>query len=251
MSCQSQRPLATGLFFMAALALVAAMASGARANWKIDGVELKANESFTGFAHKESNLLVPTLNLQILCGEHKVEEGTLLASSGTLKGKIVLSKCKTWTGGKEIPVCKPIEPITAKATGHLILHKGSTYILVESSEGLFGAFTIVKFGGECALPEENEVRGSFIFECLTKELKAGPKLCEIEEGTHLMQVMTSATLITEIFKDLKKEEEEKGVKEPKAKEDLLTFGVHPVVLDGVAALELSGANKGKKWSGSI
>jgi hypothetical protein len=170
---------ALGLSFLAALGLMAFMAAGAQANWLIlhggKTVELKAPVAAS--AHTEGNLKVTdAFNTEILCNTIGAQELFLNEKSTLASGKVQFSGCKTWQltkeGNKEQPKCKPVEPITAGGTAHLVLHKTEVaketfstinYVLFVPVTGK--PFAVVEFGEECALGEEVAVTGQLGAEC--------------------------------------------------------------------------------------
>lgn len=215
------------LIFLGALSSIALMAGGAQANWKVGGAELKANETIAGSSHTEGILLVPAQSLEIRC-KTKSLHGQLTASAFGFTVTFLVSICITFQKGKEVAGCKPAEPIVVAAKGKLILHNSLSYLLFEPAAG--GVFTTVFFNpAKCALAEENEISGTFVAECISGELKTGAKLCEAEAVSHYFQQAPAALFPS----------------------DTMKFGENPMTIDGIDKVELSGANKGKLWSGIV
>ncbi len=193
---------------------------------KVLGAKLAApSETASGSAHVEGNFLVPSQGLQILCANYTVQEGVIF-NNGTAQGKGQASSCKTWVKGVENKGCKPIEPISGSGKGKMILHNGKVYLLGEPDAS--GTYGILKFNEEtCALPPSTKITGTTVGECLTSSLTAGN--CTEELVTHLVQQAPEA-----LFPG-----------------DTLKFGLNTVRIDGIAAVSMTGANKGCKWSGLI
>jgi len=216
-----------GLTLVAALGVLALLAasSAQAAEWRIEGKKIESSESVTGAAHVASNLLVPAQNLEILCSEHTIEVGAIL-TNGTAVGQLALSNCKTLVKKVLSPGCKPEEPIIVGGVATPTLHNGLTYIFLTPKAG--SPFGLMRFNpAKCALPEEIEVVGSAVTECLNpSNLATGAKRCEEESVTHLAQIAP-----TSLF--------------PK---NVIFFGANPVTFDGIAEVKLGGANAGKKAS---
>src|SRR6476660_7554999 len=174
------------------LALTAFMATAVAqaAEWRIEGKKLETKESVTGSVHVQGNFLVPAQKLEILCSTHIIE-GAFILPNGEAEGSILLSNCKTWQNGKESPGCKPIDPVFATGHARPILHNGLTYMLVEPPKG--GVYATAMFNpAKCALPEENEVTGTAVGECINSKLESGAKLCEEESAAHLGKMAPQA-----------------------------------------------------------
>jgi hypothetical protein len=187
MKCLQKRPVGLALTLSILLGLIAFMASTAQANWKTKGAELKVDEALGVKTHVETAFEVPAQNLSVLCSTVASEGLKLLASSGKAEGKIKFTSCKTWQSGKESPGCKPTEPIIMGIVITLILHGGDVYLLYTSLGGKEELGKIEFNPAKCALPEENEVTGSFVDECLSSSLKSGIKLCTAEEAVHIVR----------------------------------------------------------------
>jgi hypothetical protein len=220
---------------LAGLCLAVFGPTQAQANWRIAGGELTATEFVGVSIHTEGKLSVSTQKLEFLCATMESNVLTLVAKSREAKGGVNFRNCKTWQNGKESPACKPVEPIALSIKVHALLHIGSTYLLY-GPPGPGEPFTTVMFNpAKCALTEENEVTGSFIAECLSKELKSGAKLCETEESKHLVQAVTP-----QLEEEINNGQEEK---------DGLSFGENVAVLQGIWSAQLTGPNgAGKSWS---
>jgi hypothetical protein len=221
---------------LAGLCLAVVGPTQAQANWRVAGGELTANESVAVSTHTEGRLSIAAQKLELLCAAVVGNGLKLIAKSFEAEGKVKFTSCKVWQSGKESPGCKPIEPIVLGIKVRALLHSGATFLLY-GPPGLGQPFTIVIFNpAKCALAEENEVTGSFIAECLSKELKSGVKLCEAEEATHLVQAVAP----------LLEEEINKGLEEKE--KDGLSFGENVAVLQGIWSAALNGFNAGKSWS---
>jgi hypothetical protein len=247
-----------GLCFVAALGLVALVASSASATWLVEGATVVEKE-VTAEVHPLKNgekhvvVLVPAKELEQLCEKvttsgGKIYNGTLLLAT------LEFTKCKTFQKGKESPGCKPKEPIVTKIRAHLILHPASelTWLLVEpdlkNAKGEEIAppgskFTTIEYNEEtCALPN-SEIKGEIVHECLTEDLKTmeealnKPDLCLSELVNHLTQEVPGAQ--RSLF----------GITAEKE----LKYGANPMFIDGILKWFLveGGAATGKRWSGHV
>lgn len=218
--------LCPSLLAVIGLSILIAASVASAAEWRIEGKKLTETEAVTGAKHTEANFLIPSLNIGISCAKHTIKDGLIL-TNGEVHGTIELENCKTITlsTGKEVPGCKPAEPIVATGRAKPILHNGLTYILVLPPSGT-ETYAIAKFGGECALPEQNTIKGTAVGECLNLKLEKGPKFCEEEAVTHLGQLAPQA-----LFPG-----------------DQIKFGANAVTYDGVAEVKLAGKNAGKNAS---
>jgi hypothetical protein len=226
---------ALGLSVIAALSLMAFMAAGAQANWLVEGVELKANETVSVAAHTEGKLAVPAKNIEFRCTTIGAEGLKLVASSEKAEGKVKFTGCTAFqiSTGTAQANCKPKEPITAGGFALIILHtNGQNYILFSPETGK--PFTTVELPELCALAETSPVTGSLVAECgklaeVEKKLVFSHLDCNTSEVTHLIQP-ASASLF---------------------EADKLKFGANPATLAGIAAVKLSGANVNKAWAGHV
>jgi hypothetical protein len=225
---------ALGLSLLAIAGLMAFMAAGAQANWLVEGVELKANETVSVATHVEGKLAVPAKNIEFRCSTIGAEGLKLLASSEKAEGKVKFTGCTAFqiSNGAEQKNCKPKEPIVAGGFALIILHpatSGQNYILFsppkEGEKTL--PFATIEVSELCALTETSPVTGSLVAECLTSAL--AHEDCNTSEVTHLIQPAS-----TELFPS-----------------DTLKFGASAATLKGVAAVKLSGANLNKKWAGHV
>ncbi|HEY0392135.1 MAG TPA: hypothetical protein VGC63_10520 [Solirubrobacterales bacterium] len=212
------------LALVAVAGLMAFMATGASANWFENGAEVKANKLVEVKTHVEGNLEVKEeTQLEILCAVQEGEDLLLVASSNEATGKIKFKTCKTWQGGKELPNCKPAEPIVASGKVHALLDSAKTFALLEPAV-VGGNFAQIKFSPPCALPETNNVKGSLVAECLTSALVAAD--CATEEAVHLLRANQ-----TSLFEG-----------------DKLTYGTKAALLLGIAKTNLA---SGLSWSGHV
>jgi hypothetical protein len=234
---------AFGLCLLVCLGLMAISASGAQAaeEWLIEGARAPENTPIHAAIHplkvtlkKHIVFLIPALNLEILCSELASDDGLLIQNTLILI-LLLLKNCETIIKGVVSKGCKPAEPIDLRLLGHLFLHgelKKLTYILFEPDKS-------TKFGGityseeTCALPSENLLTGAFVAECLSEKLQTkeetGIDYCLEELVHHLIQ----------------------QAPEKLFEKDILLYGIHPALIDGIFDLLLSGANEGKRWSGHV
>jgi hypothetical protein len=215
---------ALGLSFLTALGLMAFMAAGAQANWLVlsAGTQLESNENVTVKTHEdlEFKLLVVAQALEILCLTVESDGLKLKGLSVLAEGAVNLRKCKTWQVLKGVNTeqkgCVPSEPILVGGKGGLVLHNSLTWALLE-------VITLLVFNpAKCALAEENEVTGSLLVEC--GHLTSGAFVaenCATLALTHLLRAAANQALLS----------------------DGLFFGANPAVLDGIAAVSLSGPNE--------
>jgi hypothetical protein len=219
-------PQTLALSVLAILSMMAFMAAGAQAEWRIEGKGIAANETIGASAVTEIGIKVPSLELSISCADLITDNGRILSGTGDwdFEGHL-WDKCSTSQGGKTLTGCKPLEPIVAKIKGTLLLHSSLTYIL-----GEFDPSTVIRFSEEtCALPSENLLNGTFVEECLNEKRETGSKLCETEMATHFIQPAPEKS-----FPEFK-----------------LTFGKNSASINGTDAWKLSGTNAGKKWSAVV
>jgi hypothetical protein len=228
-----------GLSLVAVLGLMAFMAVGAQANWLIlEGAKVVESDAVVEVEkHTEGNLLVKEeTNLEILCSVVETDPTAkilLLEKSTIAHGHLIFKTCKTWQAGKESPNCKPVEPILAGGLAKVILHtNGENYVLFEPLTA-GGNFTQLKFKEPCALPELNNVKGTFVAECGKLE-PANTFVhtdCKNHEVTHLVR-QASTTLFPE---------------------DVLKYGTKTALIDGIAAVRLAEPEKfkGAAWGGHV
>jgi hypothetical protein len=217
---------------MAALGLMAMMASGASAQW-LEVMENGKEETITKNLlvevkkHSEDfTLNIPEKSLAVLC--KKVEGSDLLLVSGTTEatGSLKFEECTVLKSGVLQTKCS-VDPITAGGKGKLILHSEKTYVLFEPTT-VGGNFATIKFlGAECALTESNNVKGSVVAECL--------------EGASLVEVDCLKPLLTHLLREALNAGTLFST-------DKLTFGTSGATLEGVAAGTLS---TDKVWSGHV
>lgn len=231
---------ALSLCLMAALGLMAFLASGAQAEWLLEGKVITENTPFHGVIHplekepktKHLVLLVPAKEIEILCAKLVIDEGVLLSGASLAAlGLLLFSECETFQKKVLSKGCKPKEPIDAKVIGKLILHEKLNYILIEPD--LTKNFTVIDFNEEtCALPD-TEVNGSVVVECMGEKL-------ELKEVTGIDYCLEELVhhLITEASRKL-------------FPADVLKYGANEAFLDGIVDLLLSGKDEGKKWSGHV
>lgn len=222
---------AIGLSFLTAVALTMFTAAGAQAvTWDLNGKEIAATVPVTGnvVAGQTALLLVEALGkLAIHCEVITVEDGLLLVNN-TAHATLKYSKCTTTQAGVAKPKCDPIkQPITATGIIRPVLHPagGRTFLLAEPTTGPKGNFTTVFFNEEeCALPPENKVTGTVIFECYTGALVAAD--CKTSRVKQLIRPVVNQALHG----------------------DALLFGLNSAVLDGEAEVFMTGADLNKEFN---
>jgi hypothetical protein len=233
MSIAKRGPKTLGLSLIAVLGLMAFIATGAQANWEVEGKELTANETVAGKGHTVWGLSVEKKNLEIQCTT-TASTSTLLAKSGTAEGETKLTGCTTFSpigSGKVNSNCKPKEPIALGFKILLILHNGNVYLLLEGKK-TGGKLGTIEFSELCALTESSELLGSRVDECghLIEPGHTWVFLdCANGEARHYIRPASRLLFLSDLFK----------------------FGSNEAEVSGITELELSGANKGKTWGGSI
>ena len=199
MTAKSRGLKVLSLSLLAIAGLMAFMAAGAQASeksWLVLGADIAANQEVEVSRHKEFILDVAEENeLEILCLTVTGDDVLLGAGTTTVAGTLLFTNCKIFQKKEEKTACNKkvnglgkveglLEPIIASGKGLLILHEKKNYILFEP-EITGGNFAQIRFDPPCALPEVNNVKGSFVFECLTSALAASD--CAVEELVHLLQ----------------------------------------------------------------
>jgi hypothetical protein len=178
-----------GLSLVCVFGLMALMAVGAQASeksWLVEAKDITANQLVEIKSHTEFNMKIEKeTNLEILCAVTEGEDVLLITGTTVATGKIKFSKCKTWQGGAEKAICKIAEPLVWGFKALQILHEGKVYILFEP-ETAGGKFGVVKFKEPCALPESNNLTGTFVTECL-KPSNLEKVDCKQEEKSHILQ----------------------------------------------------------------
>ncbi|HEY0390082.1 MAG TPA: hypothetical protein VGC63_00045 [Solirubrobacterales bacterium] len=225
------RARAFGFSLVMALGLIASMAAGAQASeksWLVSGADIASNQLVEVSAHKEFILDVEKENnLEILCLRVSGDDVLLVASTTTATGKLLFSECDVYQNGVLSTACSPpniAEPITVSSKSKLILSGGKNYILFEP-EVAGGNLAQIKFKPPCSLPETNNVKGTFVAECLKASTLEAVD-CKQEEQTHLLQQAPAASFA----------------------EDKITYGTKEARLLGVAALQLT---SGAAWCGHV
>lgn len=208
-----------GVSVMAALGLMAFTASAAHAETelKVNGTLLKANETFTGVNQGTYLLIIPSRNLVLHCAKRLFEGYLYLWIPRRWDIVYLYENCTALTlAGVSVPKCDVAE-YTIKAEASAFLHNSKTYMLFGPEKG--GVLGEIEFGELCALTETVELTGSWVEECVEVS-------CETEAVSHKMAVASSKLFTT----------------------DALKFGEVSATLEGSAEVQLSGANKGQKWS---
>lgn len=215
----SRSPLTLTLLVALALAALSPAAASAAESprWLIAGQGLSelelGSESLSGELAPESTakLAVPALGVTIACGSAVLAEGAI---ESTDKGTLALafSECAA-EGAKACTVSS----FTAKAKGVLKLHAGKVYAVFEPKEGANFA-VIMTSGGECVLPKENTLTGSF----------AAPVKIDEEEAEQAVAPVTGEATLALLGVGLK-------------------FGKQPATLSSPLWLSLGGASEGEVW----
>jgi hypothetical protein len=213
-----------GLLTLALCGLMAMLTAVAQANWLVEGVELKANETVAVSTHTEAKLAVPAKSLEFRCTTVASEGLKLLASSADAEGGVKFSGCTAFqiSTGTVQKNCKPKEPIVAGLQVLPFLHNGLVYWLYHAPAGK--PFTTIELPELCALMETSPITGSLVAECLTSAL--APTSCSASEATHLVRPASG----------------------PLFPSDVIHVGASAATLEGVTAVKLSGANVGRKWA---
>ena len=235
-----------GLAFVAALGLMAFMASGAQANFLVllteGGVIDDVGDNLpTITSHKEFILLVIPKNFEIKCPTVESDPSApvlLLANSTVAHGHLLFLGCKTFTISPltEQTKCVPKSPgqaagiILAGGLAELVLHptpNTKSYLLIKPLTEQ--PFTTIEFGAECALFETGEVAGDFVAECgeLVSPGVFGGGDCKTHRVTQLLQQVAAALFPTAVLK----------------------FGKSEARIDGIAAVKLGAPWVGKSWGG--
>ncbi len=243
---RKHRLSALGVCLLAAMSVMALAAGSAQAEtgakWLINGTQLSGSESITGSTAAGSSFLLEVLEEGVTtevihCSTLNIDEGKIEEPNGKNLGVLLFTNCLTlvlFEGELVDPeICDPVEPVVAEVKSLLILDPNETgtkkpYILFEP-DNAEGIFTELEFKDPCPLPPAVPITGSKVAECVT--LSGGVYVadtCLTEKVTQLIRPVQSLTLFPE---------------------DKLFFGVNEAHFEGVAALELSGANEEEPWSG--
>jgi hypothetical protein len=238
-----------GLSLLAALNLTAFASTGAQAagQIKVEGSTALATGRTVG-AERDSlfqTVLVPTLNIEIVCHNFSVEEGVITSGpNGEGLKKVLYEECVVWSTEEnakgelllveELTSCQilPEGHITASAKLLVFLHgpagKEDTYVLAEpdtagklGSEGIFGQLKFTK-GIGCPLPTPINMTGSIVFQVLAGDLQLGPEVVKV--------LIESSKEIAKLFPC-----------------DVVKYGENVAYVDGSAWLFLTGTHKGLKW----
>ena len=215
---------------IAVAVLMSYASASAEANWLVEGAELTANETVSVSRNTPWTLLASN-GIEIKCTETQGESLQLIGKSSEATGNIALNSCKTFNKGTAASSCDPInQPIKFGIKILLILHNGSVYILLHPPTGK--PLTTIEFAAKCALVETSEVTGSQVDEC-----------------GHL--IIPGSTWVFLSCNNGKIEQFVQPAPAALFPSDSLKFGELKASVDGIAELELSGANKGKLWGGTI
>ncbi len=232
MSTTRHRIGVLGLSLLASLGLMALVVANAQGNWLVEGAEITSNQPVVPKRHTIWGLSVESLGLEISCSKTGSSNLTLLAKSATAEGDIEMSECTTKQKGVLVPKCAPInQPIKLGLKILLILHNSNVYLLLEP-RAASGKITTFEFSEECAITTTTELTGTSVDECghLTEPGSTWVFLsCANGEARHYIRPASRLLFLS----------------------DFLRFGKREAFETGITELELSGANKGKKWSGTI
>ncbi len=192
--------------------------------WKIDGktlteLELK-KEAVFGAASTAFTLTDQWfVGLEVSCETLTLEGAIFQGGQGQVAG--LLESCGIFIEGNPVETCEVEEPVNLKlATSKLLSHGKVTYHLLSPLVGT----TLFTVGfkpieeGPCYLGEFFEYQGSIVG--------------ETENGERINQPLTFSSAISSLFPS-----------------DALNLGISPAALEGKASLSLSGASKGKPWTG--
>ncbi len=173
--------------------------SGEAGKWLINsGTEFPTGLTTVTVKGKQigsSKFLIPSKSVEIVCAEGELTSTSAsneyenfktatMGKGGAVSGTAVAKKCKVQEinaagelTGKELATCTKAlnggtETVEAAGLGLLKKHEGVTYgILVpkvtskataEAAEALTAAYTTIKFGGTCTLPEIVTITGSAV-----------------------------------------------------------------------------------------
>jgi hypothetical protein len=241
---------ALGLSLLAALGLMAFAATGAQASGKIKVLgSIPLATGATVGAERDSlfqTLLVPALNIEIVCHNFSVVEGVITnGETGTGKAEVLYEECVVWSTEEnakgelllveELP-CQLLDSVTGKA-GHIrakakllvILHgkagEENTYVLASPQE-VGASFAVIKFtkGTGCPLPTPVNITGSTVFQILEGDLNLHPT----EEVVKVL--IENSKVLSKLFPS-----------------DVLKYGENIAYVDGSAWLFLTGKHLGCKW----
>jgi hypothetical protein len=214
MKLDSRQLRACGTLAVATLALMAFNAAAAHAAvFTILGSPITETETVIGKVVSGAVFTVPDFNIEKKCKTMEIKEAKI-ETAGTGRATLTFSDCHVYAldTKEELTACSDAlneaGGIVAKVR---FLVTGKSLVLAEPLEGT--TFTVVHFGGKCALPEENFIKGSVI-----------------------------ATMGAEAVSQSIKVNSKNG--------DGLTFGLHKMTIEGEASGELSGKHIGCKWGAS-
>ena len=223
------------LSFLAALGLIAAIASSAQAlTWDIEGTQITTDKVFEGTLEAGTEfLLLVTLNTKVIvvhCNNLAIDGGTLFAASNTAHATLLLTGCKTLVDGVAVPTCNPPNnAITMKVKFKPILHNAKVYFLFEPLAG--------------AGKEEEEEYATLFSEAESPECTLGPTRIT---GTYVMQCYTGV-LVLETCSTARERQQVTFAPAALFSSDVLKANKTAVVrLDGEFAFYLNVA--GKKWN---
>lgn len=216
----ARRLSAISACLLACISFAAAAATPAQAEgtWLIEGekvfsADLEGKQDSELYA-----FLLPTLNFQLVFEEFTFEEGELL-ENGEMLMKFSFKKGQVYNiSPKSLLPCK-VGNLIFYVRGSLFLHEGETYLSLKPASG--SMLTLTTYSGEeCPLGKTNPVTGTPVME---------------EPGGGLDKEALSHLLLPASVKLFK------GA--------AMTFGTHPMTLDGSFTLSLTGSDSGRKWSG--
>jgi hypothetical protein len=138
-------------------------------------------------------LLVEALNLEVLCGEFKTDEG-LMKPEGSTLAALLFDQCDALSISplQQLPCTVEVE--TARVKDLLILHNGKTYDLFVA-ENTGEPLTTIHFkGAECVLPETMKLTGSAVAQ------ECAPSTMETYLTKHLIEQAPAALFPADVMK---------------------------------------------------
>jgi hypothetical protein len=231
---------ALGLSLIAALGLMAFSAGAAQAGEiQVEGsAALATGRTVNATQEGEGTLLVPSLNIEIVCKKLTAANTTVTSGPlGTASAEVLYEECVVWSIQKEteklievLTSCQILASgatktkghITAKGVGKIILHNANTETFLLAEGAPFATVEFTK-GIGCALTNPVKVSGAVVFKVVTGNLipSAANKVVKpLIEASKTLQKLIG---------------------------DKLLYGVNEAFIDGSALLELTGSHAGLKW----
>lgn len=229
---------ALGVSVVAAMGLMALMATGAQANWQVldpEGTIVEPDVTLGAEAHTTSiTMVVPAKELEFLCKKLEPDPSApllLLEKSTVGHGHIIFKECITLSKGVEQTKCKPVEPILAGGLVELVLSSSVNLLLFKPLTGK--PFTTINIPETCALTSTSDVTGTLHAEC--GKLEPANTFVAVNCSTHEVNHLIRATA------------------NQAATGDGLFFGKNEAKLSGIAKTFINGPELyvGKKWGGVV